>query len=150
MVEVGRREYERKRMVKSLMIDLCGCSTKWLSFRRAIKLNAKPCPQGASPSYQVCPQQQPVLANKAIMRCQLGFHDQSKKRVVLFFQEKSAVFSKTVSWARQSPSPLRGHVGDCCLSNQESQPPACPRVGQGKQVRLRVQPTLQITHSDPT
>lgn len=92
-------------MVKSLMIDFCGCSTKWLSFRKAIKLNAKPCPQGASPSYQVCPQQQPVLANEAIMRCQLGFHDQSKKRLVLFFQEKSAVFSKTVSWAGESPSP---------------------------------------------
>lgn len=115
MVEVGRQEYEReRRMVKSLMIDFC---TKWLSFRKAIKLNAKPCPQGASPSYQVCPQQQPVLANEVIMRCQRGFHDQSKKRLALFFQEKSAVFSKTVSRAGESPLPLRGHVGNCCLSN---------------------------------
>lgn len=39
---------------------------------------------------------QSVLTNKVIMRCQLGFHDQSKKSLVLFFQEKSAVFSKTV------------------------------------------------------
>lgn len=33
------------------------------------------------------------------MRCQLGFYDQSEKRLVLFFQEKSAVCSETVSWA---------------------------------------------------
>lgn len=33
------------------------------------------------------------------MRCQLAFHDQSKKRLVLFFQGKWAVFSKTVLWA---------------------------------------------------
>ena len=45
---------------------------------------------------------QPVLANKAIMRCQLGFHDESKTRLVLFFPEKSAVFSKTVFWAAGS------------------------------------------------
>lgn len=30
------------------------------------------------------------------MRCQLGFYDQSKKRLVLFFQEKSTVRSETV------------------------------------------------------
>lgn len=59
---------------------------------------------------------QPVLANKAIMRCQLGFHDEGKTRLVLFFPEKSAVFSKTVFWAGvelagDSPLPLKGHVG---------------------------------------
>lgn len=89
-------------MVKSLMIDSCLCSIKWLSFRKAIKLTAKPCPHGASPPSQVCPRSSLSLANEAIMRCQLGLHDQSKKRLVLFFQEKSAVFSETVFRAGRS------------------------------------------------
>lgn len=56
------------------------------------------------------------------MRCQLGFHDQSKKSLVLFFQEKSAVFSKTVfglegALVEDSPSALQEHVRKSGLSN---------------------------------
>lgn len=135
-------------MLQSLVIDFYLCSIKQLSFGRAIKLNSKPCPHSANPSYQGCPATQPVLDNKAMMRCQLGFHERVRQGWFCFSQRSQLYFLRLCSGlegalAGDSPLPLKGHARKSCLSNQESQP-RWVFVGQPRETSAFLR-TVQVT-----